>query len=173
MVEREARQLSIQIRPVHPDDVADLYDIVSYPAVARTLVQLPSMEFSETLAWMRKEQAGRHRLVAEVEGKVVGSASLTQFQNPRLAHAGKLGLMVHPDYWGRGVGSALMVALLDLADNWLNLRRVELEVFTHNAAAVHLYQKFGFVIEGTCRRVVYGEGGWYDEYVMARLRQRE
>lgn len=38
-----------------------------------------------------------------------------------------------------------MTAILDIGDNWLNLKRVELEVNTDNPVAVHLYEKFGFV----------------------------
>ncbi len=160
----------ITVRPVHPDDAADLYEIVSDPRVNGTLVQLPSMELSETQNWMEAHKPGQHRLVAEVEGKVVGSCSLIQNRRARMTHSGKLGMMVHYDYWGQGVGSALMAAQMDLADNWLNLNRIELEVLTDNPAAIHLYEKFGFEIEGTRRINVFGgDGRFHDEYQMARL----
>ena len=160
----------IRVRPVHPDDAADLYAIVSDPRVNDTLVQLPSMEFSETQKWVQNHQPGQHRLVAEVNGRVVGSCGLTQNLRPRMMHSGRLGMMIHHDYWGQGVGSALMAAQMNLADNWLNLHRVELEVFTDNPAAVHLYQKFGFEIEGTRRMNVFGGNGRFrDEFQMARL----
>ena len=45
-------------------------------------------------------------------------------------------MAVRDDWQGRGVGTALMEAALDLADNWLNLTRIELEVYTDNAAAI-------------------------------------
>ena len=160
----------LTIRPFHPGDAADQYEIVSHPAVARMLLQLPSLELSETLAWAERQQPGRHRLVADAGGKVVGAGSLTQAQNPRLAHSGRLGMMVHPDYWHQGIGRRLLEAMLDLADNWLNLRRVQLEVFTENATAIHLYQNFGFATEGTRRQVAFGDGRWLDDLVMARLR---
>ena len=70
----------------------------------------------------------------------------------------------------KGVGTALMQALLDLADNWLNLSRLELTVFTDNEAAVKLYQKLGFVIEGTHRKFAFRDGEYVDCYAMARLR---
>lgn len=158
------------IRPVHPDDAEQLYRIVSHPAVARTLMQLPSMEFSETEAFLADRRPGKHRLVAEIDGSVVGSGSLSHNQRARMNHMGTLGLMVHQDYWGQGVGSALVGALMDLADNWLNLMRVELDVFADNPAAIHVYQKHGFVIEGTRRMVLFGDGRWHDEHLMARLR---
>jgi L-phenylalanine/L-methionine N-acetyltransferase len=80
-------------------------------------------------------------------------------------------MAVHDDFQGRGVGSALMAAMLDLADNWLNLRRIELEVYADNAPAVRLYEKFGFAIEGTLRDFAFRDGEYVDAYLMARVRR--
>ena len=60
--------------------------------------------------------------------------------------------------------------MLDLADNWLMLVRVELEVFTDNVKAIHLYEKLGFEKEGCKRMTTVRNGRYVDEYVMARLR---
>src|SRR5215216_6062734 len=49
---------------------------------------------------------------------------------------GNIGMAVHDDWQGKGIGTALMEAALDLADNWLNLTRIELRVYTDNAAGV-------------------------------------
>jgi putative acetyltransferase len=68
------------------------------------------------------------------------------------------------------VGTTLMEAAVDLAENWLNIGRIELEVFTDNVAALALYQKFGFVIEGTLRDFAFRDGRYVDSYLMARLR---
>jgi len=70
---------------------------------------------------------------------------------------------------GQGVGSALMVALLDWADNWARLLRLELTVFTDNPAAIALYKKFGFQIEGTHRAYALRNGAFADVLAMARL----
>jgi putative acetyltransferase len=159
----------VMIRPFHPDDAADQHAIVSHPSVARMLLQLPSMELAETERWAKSEKPGRHRLVAAWHGRVIGAINVTQHLRPRLMHSGKLGMMVHPDAWGQGLGSQLMAAALELADNWLNLSRLELEVFTHNQPAIRLYEKFGFELEGTSRKAVFGSGRFLDEHVMARL----
>jgi putative acetyltransferase len=60
--------------------------------------------------------------------------------------------------------------MLELADNWLNLHRVWLEVYTDNPTAIRLYEKYGFELEGTRRMYSYGDGRWADAYFMARLR---
>lgn len=163
----------LTIRPTHPDDAADLYAVIAAPQVVMNLNGVPSMEFSETEKWIQEPKPGQHRLVAELNGRVVGSINITQFQNPRRVHSGSLGIMVHPDYWGQGVGSALMAGILNVADNWLNLLRVELDVYSHNTAAIHLYEKFGFEREGVKRQEVFGDGRYFDTHAMARLRHAE
>ena len=71
-------------------------------------------------------------------------ASIDTFPNkPRRKHAGAIGICVHEEWQGKGVGTVLMRAIVDLADNWLNLTRLELEVFADNEAAIHLYERFG------------------------------
>ncbi|HIP70062.1 MAG TPA: GNAT family N-acetyltransferase [Anaerolineae bacterium] len=161
------------IRPIRPEDAEDQYATVTDPRVTANLIQLPSMEFSQTEEWIEKAKPGVHRLVADLNGRSIGSINIRQFQHPRMHHAGSIGLMVNPEFWGQGVGSALMTAVLNLADNWLNLFRVELTVYTHNKVAIHLYEKFGFAPEGVQRKLVFGNGRYFDAFVMARLRYQD
>jgi putative acetyltransferase len=104
------------------------------------------------------------------DGRVIGLLGL-HVGHGRVAHVGHIGIMVHPDFHNQGVGSALMRAAIELADNWLNLTRLDLEVYTDNAAATYLYKKYGFEIEGTLRRYAFRDGEYVDTYVMARVRE--
>lgn len=81
-------------------------------------------------------------------------------------------MAVHEQWQGRGVGTALLAAAIDLADNWLNLLRLELTVYTDNEAAIHLYRKSGFETEGTLRHYAFRDGVLVDAYAMARLKQQ-
>jgi putative acetyltransferase len=63
-----------------------------------------------------------------------------------------------------------MRAGVDLADNWLNLTRLELEVYTDNEAAIRLYERFGFEVEGTLRQHAFRDGQYVDSHMMGRLR---
>ncbi len=67
------------------------------------------------------------------------------------------------------MGTALLRQLLDLADHWLMLMRVELEVFADNEGAIRLYQRLGFVREGVRRMSTVRNGTYVDEVMMARL----
>ena len=108
--------------------------------------------------------------MACVDEEVVGHLGLETFTRPRRRHVGEIGMAVRDDWQGRGVGTALIEAGLDLADNWLNLSRLDLRVYVDNAPAIALYEKFGFEVEGTHKRFAYRDGAYVDAYVMARLR---
>ncbi len=77
---------------------------------------------------------------------------------------------VHDDFQRRGIGRALMGEIITIADDWYNLRRLELTVFTDNAPAIALYERFGFEREGTHRAFAYRAGAYIDAYAMARIR---
>jgi putative acetyltransferase len=142
-----------------------------HPAVDKTTLQLPSQELAHAEERLNSRAPGIHRFGADVDGRIIGLVSIHVSENPRMSHSAGLGMMVHPDYWGQGVGSRLMETILDLADNWLNLRRVELDVNTDNPAGIRLYEKFGFVTEGRKRCHAYGGGRWADSYFMARIKE--
>jgi putative acetyltransferase len=63
----------------------------------------------------------------------------------------------------------MMTALCDYADRWAGVLRLELDVYTDNLTALRLYQRFGFVIEGTMRGYALRDGLYVDSYAMARF----
>ena len=165
--------MNITIRATELADFDAIRETMAQPlACAGTLqVPLPSAEmWKKRLAEL---PAGDHSLVAEVDGKVVGNIGLHAIpKSRRRAHAATIGMAVHDAYQGKGVGSALMKSALDLADNWLQFTRIELTVYTDNGAALALYRKFGFEIEGTHKQYAFRNGAYVDSYSMARIRDR-
>jgi L-phenylalanine/L-methionine N-acetyltransferase len=118
---------------------------------------------------MENPSEERTGIVAVLEGRIIGSADVFQYKGRR-RHVGDIGMSVHDDFQRRGIGSALMAALIDVADNWLDLKRLELTVYADNALAIRLYQKFGFEAEGTLRAYAFRAGQYVDSFFMARLR---
>jgi putative acetyltransferase len=149
-------------------DVPRITEIYNQRYVAAMTLQYPFMTELERGTRFATSDTQR-MLVAEIDDLVVGHGGLTLYTRRR-SHAGSLGMSVDTEYQGRGVGTALLAAIVDLADNWYNIRRLELEVYTDNEAGIRLYQRFGFVIEGTHRSYAFREGRWADAYSMARLR---
>jgi putative acetyltransferase len=148
-----------------------MHRIMSGPQAAAGTLQLPLQSAETWRKRLAEPPDGLFMLVACAEEEVVGNLGLeTSPNHPRMRHVGSIGMAVRDDWQGKGVGTALMEAALDLADNWLNLTRIELRVYVDNSAAVALYERFGFEIEGTHRRLAFRNGEYVDAYSMARIR---
>jgi putative acetyltransferase len=162
--------MEITVRHAEPDDAEAIHRILSGPWATAGTLQLPLQSLEGVRKRFSETPEGLYHLVACVEDEVVGHLGLETFTRPRRRHVGEIGMAVRDDWQGRGVGTALMQAALDLADKWLNLTRVELSVYVDNAAGVALYKKFGFEIEGTHPRYAFRGGEYVDAYSMARLK---
>jgi putative acetyltransferase len=164
------RRPAIAIRRATVGDAEAIQATFASPRAIAGTLQLPFPSLERWRKWLADGAQDDYVLVAEVAGKVVGNLGLhAASKSPRRRHAGVLGMSVRDDWQGRGVGTALMAAAIDLADNWLNYRRLELTVYTDNAAALALYRKFGFAIEGTLQDFAFRGGGFIDAYTMARM----
>ncbi|MFN8475810.1 MAG: GNAT family N-acetyltransferase [Anaerolineae bacterium] len=164
--------MTITIRRTEPGDYEAVQRIFADPNVVWGTLQLPFPSVETWRQRLAETPEGMFRLVACVEQDVVGQLDIhTHPNHPRRRHAASIGMAVRDDWAGQGVGTALMQAALDVADNWLNLQRLELEVYTDNEAAVRLYKKFGFKVEGTLVRYAFRAGEYVDVYAMARLKQ--
>ena len=163
--------MNLTIRRAEPSDYEGMHKIFTGLKVIRGTLQLP---YPSAEIWRKRLEAPPEHvfnLVACDGDEIVGQLYLQTSPRPRRKHAGQIGMSVRDDYQGQGVGSALMQAAVDMADNWLNLLRLELEVFTDNEPAVRLYKKFGFVIEGTHKQYGFRDGDYVDVYAMARFKQ--
>jgi putative acetyltransferase len=162
--------VEIHIRSAEPDDYEGFYEVYRRSRAFAGTLQLP---FPSKEMWRQRlanPDPGVYNLVAVAEGKVIGSLGLHTSSRPRKKHVGYIGIGVHDEWQGKGVGTALLKAAVEMADHWLNLTRLELEVYTDNEAAIHLYEKFGFELEGTKRKDAFRDGRYVDSHVMARLR---
>ena len=166
-----AGPVKIDVRHIEPGDFQALREIHAQPKAIWGTLQMP---FPSAEAWRKRvtdPPAGLYSLVACVDSGIVGSLTLWQeTRSPRRRHAGGLGMAVHDRWQGKGVGGELMAAAVDLADNWLNLVRLELTVYTDNDRAVRLYRKWNFNIEGTLEKYAFRDGRFVDAFCMARIR---
>lgn len=151
----------------HIEGITALYND---PAVARQVLQMP---FQSTDVWRKRLAPDNERvvqLVALHQGQVIGNIGLEQISRIRRSHCAHIGMGVALAWQGQGLGSRLLATVLDLADNWMNVQRVELSVYADNQAAIALYRKFGFETEGLLRQYAVRDGSLVDALVMARLR---
>lgn len=166
-----ARSVAIVIRATEASDAAAIQRMYNQRDVAAMTLQVPHQSLLE-IGERTSSRADLRRLVAEIDGAVVGEGGLGLAARRR-QHVGSIGMAVAAEFRRQGVGSALLEGLLDLADNWYGLRRVELDVYVDNVAAIRLYERHGFTIEGTHRDYAFRLGSYVDAHTMARIRPDE
>lgn len=109
-------------------------------------------------------------LLAKIDSEIIGAVSVKASRQFRISHIGNIFIAVKKAYWGHGLGTILLEEVVHWAEELDLLKRLELTVQVRNQAAVHLYQKLGFSIEGTqVRGARTDEGEWLDLYYMGKL----
>ncbi len=99
--------------------------------------------------------------VARIDGTIVGFAVVRGSVLSRMRHVGRLEIMVASGYRGRGIGVALMEAVVAWSEAASGLTKLALNVFDDNERAIGLYRRFGFVEEGRRPAEYLMEDGTY------------
>ena len=163
----------IAIRRAEPSDFEAICETFRDESAYSGTLQLPYPSAEIWRTRLAEPKLDEFVLVAHVDGQMAGNAGLHRTaRSPRRSHAMLLGLAVRSEHQGRGVGTALLKAVLDVADNWLNVIRVELTVFSDNERAIALYRKHGFELEGTHKAYALRAGRYADTLSMARIKHK-
>ncbi len=161
--------MDIEIRHFEQEDIEAIKEIYNQPHAIEGTLQLPYQSFDH---WKnRLESIGSNFicLVAEMDGEVVGQLGIHTFDRPRRKHVAMLAIAVSQNVQGKGVADKLMSTAVDLCDNWLNVRRIELQVFVDNSRAISLYKKHGFAEEGVLIDFGFKNGKYVSAFTMARI----
>ncbi|AJD41807.1 GCN5-related N-acetyltransferase protein [Rhizobium gallicum bv. gallicum R602sp] len=166
---RPPTMAGLTIRALRASDIEAVTALINLPGFRFGTLRLPYQTVDETRKRFENAGPGQVNLVAELDDRIVGDAGMMRYLGRR-SHAASIGMGVHDDFTGKGIGSALLAELIDMADNWLNIKRLELSVYTDNGAAIALYRRFGFEEEGLLKAFAFRAGGYVDAYAMARVR---
>lgn len=168
--------MNVLIREAQADDAAELIAYVQRIADERTFgILLSPGEFNPTIEQEQQiidEFAAADNsifLVAVADGQIMGVLTCRGAPRQAIRHTTQLGMTVHREWRDRGVGRALLTHAVEWARGTGVVKRIELYVFVSNARARHLYEKFGFQIEGQRRQSVFRDGEYFDDLIMALL----
>ena len=105
-------------------------------------------------------------LVGFINDKVACVGSLSAPSRERISHQGNIGMSVLKEYWGLGIGTILMTAIIDFAKNTGKLEILHLGVKADNSRAIKLYKKMGFQEIGLYSKFFKINNVYHDEILM-------
>lgn len=160
--------MKVQLRAFENEDVKHLHrwfnEKESLSMVGRTPITYDETE--QYVLNMRKDNA----VIMGIENKekeFVGWIHLTDI-SPSHGRA-EIGLLLAPEYRGRGYGEDAMKNMIEMGFNQLRLNRMYLTTRGINERAIGLYKKLGFKVEGTLRQHAFINGKYYDTIFMGLL----
>lgn len=113
------------------EDLLYLRDDVKNPGVIKKWCQ--GLDYEVTLP-----------LIADLEGKIVGDATLHQEKRGWKSHIGTVRVVIHPQYRGKGIGRALVGELIQVALD-IGLVKLDAEFMAEQTRQVSIFEKLGFV----------------------------
>jgi L-phenylalanine/L-methionine N-acetyltransferase len=161
----------VVVRPARPRDRRQILELLATVAAERRYIRMEAVDEDRARmrrAWVRRSwTVDRAHLVAVTDGTVIGNLVIVRDPVAVGHHVASLGMVVAPDWRGRGLGSALLAEAFRWAE-WAGVEKVHLTVYPENDRAINLYKKFGFVEEGRLSGHSKKSYGYEDEIVMGR-----
>lgn len=160
--------MTVDIRSITPEDIEGFrhaVDVVARERKYLAFLEAPPLARAREFV-LENIAKGNPQFVAITDGGVVGWCDIIRHSRPIHAHAGVLGMGLLPAHRGRGYGRKLLETTLRAAV-LAGFSRVELTVHADNPRAVALYERVGFVHEGTKRRATCIDGRFGDAIMMA------
>jgi RimJ/RimL family protein N-acetyltransferase len=162
----------VLLRPVTVEDAPGLIEMLHDEEGNRLTGTLADFDPDVAENWYATRAEHDDRLdlavVERASGAYVGEVVLNELDADNRACGFRI-CLIGPRAFGRGFGSEATRLVLAHAFDTVGINRVELEVYDFNPRARHVYEKVGFVHEGTKRQALLWDGAWIDAHLMAML----
>jgi [ribosomal protein S5]-alanine N-acetyltransferase len=159
----EIRTARLLMRRAVPTDVGAFHTIMSSPAAMRYWATLPHESMAVTETWFEQQffsgEPVRDEWVIEHDGRVVGNIGIWNMP--------EFGFILHPDVWGRGIGSEAARAFIDYAFATYAIDAITADVDPRNEASLNLLTKLGFTETSRAEKTFLIGGIWYDSIYLS------
>ncbi|TFG09773.1 N-acetyltransferase [Candidatus Thorarchaeota archaeon] len=155
---------TVRLRNRRRDDAEALYEMYSSMSKDTQRWTMSPITRERIERWLSQEEQV-FAIVATSDDRIVGHSAFFMHDYPRLKGIADLGIQIHQDFQGVGLGTAMTEICIREAKE-SELHRLSLEVVAENEAAIHLYDKLGFVKEGLKRDAFFGQDGKYHDLVV-------
>jgi phosphinothricin acetyltransferase len=162
--------IGVNLRLARPEDAKATCEIYNAEVTGSTVTfDLVPRSIEDQLAWLDQRSGAMAVVVAEIDGHVVGFASLSPYRDrPAYATTVEDSVYVHADFRGRGVARALLAEILDIAAT-RGFHAVMARIVGGHDASIGLHSSLDFEIVGTEREVGRKFGKWLDVVIMQRM----
>lgn len=128
-----------------------------------------TVDFEEKHIENMKNEVNSNLILAIIDEKIVGAASINSSQKRRLKHVGTLGIVVKKEFCNSGLGSILINYLIMWSKSNGITKKISLVTRGDNYLAIEVYKKMGFEIEGILKNDNYENGKYYDSLTMGLI----
>lgn len=163
----------VRLRELRDSDLPDLCSWWNTPEQAvlqqeRITLRPPESIASLFVAWSKNDApTGFGYSITDADGSLAGHVSAWGISMPeRIA---TMAVVIGPDFQNRGIGREALQLALRLAFDELGANKVELQTWSYNRRAIHLYTALGFTTEGRRRAAVYHRGEFHDQILFGLL----
>ncbi len=162
----------IYLRPLEKEDLNRCLSWINNPAVINNLGRrFPTSRTQEEEWLVNQYKSNKSFSLAIVvnEGDYhIGNCGFNDIDY--VNRKAVFGIMIgEKDYWDKGYGTEVTRLMIKYGFEQLNLHRISLTVYSHNARAIRVYEKAGFKLEGKMRESHFHNGRYYDTLIMAIL----
>ena len=160
------------IRRARKDDALQVIEFLHQVGGESDFITFGRNEFDKTVEEEERfiesisSQKNALFILAEKDGRIIGNLSFAGGPRKRVEHVGEFGVTVLKEFWGIGVGKALIQYLIDWSRENGIIRKINLRVRTDNFSAISAYENLGFVQEGISTRDLCIDGVFHDSICM-------
>ncbi|NIS80655.1 MAG: GNAT family N-acetyltransferase [Anaerolineales bacterium] len=162
----------LQIREAVVEDARAVLEYVEGVSSESDFLTFGPGEFElterEEEEFLRKCLASDNQLfiLGTIDDTIVATLNFSAGHRPRVRHSGEFGMSVRKQYWGLGIGSLMVDTFIDWARDTQIVKKINLRVRTDNHRAILLYERKGFVKEGTIHKEIFLDGKYFDHHWM-------
>lgn len=156
------------------EDLDDLLELINSLVEEKAdITKTEKVPRKKEIDWLsrvlsRLEKSETFHMVAEVNGKVVGTSEINKRLSGYDKHVGMLGIAIRSGFRDVGIGTEMMKTLIEQAQA-MNLKVLTLSAFATNKRAIHVYGKVGFVKTGRIPKKFFKEDKYIDEIIMTKI----
>lgn len=156
-------EIDITLRQAIPSDAANLIQAIRFLNNETPYLVVSPHALNMSVEAMEQEidyifnQPNQFILLALNHNDIIGIATIVSEEEDCFKHVGELGITIKKEFWGLGLGTAMIEEMIESCLDSQIIKRIEINVQTRNNRAMNVYEQVGFTLEGIKRQAFLSE----------------